>query len=234
MSKPDSIRDSMSQAWQTERLTYRALEDNDVDRKFLQESFFGDPSLFSLWCSREFKPKSKQYITDILAALMKNRLSVIVCLRADPISAVNIGANVEQRENPHVEVNGHTDEQRKGTPTPTPIGLLELTPPRPERDHHRETMLGIAITDAFQGHGYGPEAINWGLDWAFKFGGLHRVGLTCYSFNDRGQKVYERLGFVKEGILREKIYFDRVWHDEIHYGMLESDWEKLRDPEKMK
>jgi RimJ/RimL family protein N-acetyltransferase len=93
-------------------------------------------------------------------------------------------------------------------------------------------MLGISIIDAYQRNGYGPEAINWALDWAFKFGGMHRVGLTCYGFNDRGQRLYERLGFVKEETIRERLWFDGAWHDEIYYGMLESEWGKLRSSQK--
>ena len=54
------------------------------------------------------------------------------------------------------------------------------------------------------------------------------MSLSCFSFNDRAIKVYERLGFVKEGVARESIWFNRKFYDEIHYSMLESEWETLR------
>jgi RimJ/RimL family protein N-acetyltransferase len=48
--------------------------------------------------------------------------------------------------------------------TQVPIGILTLTAPEQENHHHRKTMPGISIINAYQGNGYGPEAINWALD----------------------------------------------------------------------
>ena len=72
------------------------------------------------------------------------------------------------------------------------------------------------------------ESINWALDWAFRVAGAHCVRLTVYSYNVRAIQLYERIGFVKEGVNRESIYLDRQWYDTILYSMLESEWAAKR------
>jgi RimJ/RimL family protein N-acetyltransferase len=42
----------------------------------------------------------------------------------------------------------------------------------------------------------------------FQCGGMHRVGLTCCGYNNRGQRLYEQLGFVKERTVRECLWFN--------------------------
>jgi [ribosomal protein S5]-alanine N-acetyltransferase len=63
------------------------------------------------------------------------------------------------------------------------------------------------------------------LGLAFRGLGLERVTAWCGTDNGRSQTALERLGFVREGVLRH-------WHvhagepkDVIAYGMLRSDWE---------
>ena len=66
-----------------------------------------------------------------------------------------------------------------------PIGVLTPKAAPPEYQHHRKTTLGISIADAYQSSGYGPEAINWALDKAFKFSGIYHADITCLGYNDR-------------------------------------------------
>jgi RimJ/RimL family protein N-acetyltransferase len=66
------------------------------------------------------------------------------------------------------------------------------------------------------------------LDWAFRHGGLHRVGIQTFGFNERAQHLYKKLGFVEEGRSREAVWHDRKWHDMVDLGMLESEWMALR------
>ncbi len=41
------------------------------------------------------------------------------------------------------------------------------------------------------------------VDWAFDDAGAHRFWLDCFSHNARAQRVYEKLGFTRDGVLRE-------------------------------
>lgn len=71
--------------------------------------------------------------------------------------------------------------------------------------------------------GLGSEATQMTVDYAFDVLGLHRVDLTVFDFNPRGRRVYEKAGFVQEGIRREMFRYDGVWHDEYIYSILASD-----------
>jgi hypothetical protein len=51
--------------------------------------------------------------------------------------------------------------------------------------------------------------------------GFHRIGLTVVADNHRAIKVYEKVGFKKEGIARETFYGDdHRYHDEVEMGLL--------------
>jgi len=64
---------------------------------------------------------------------------------------------------------------------------------------NRAAKMGISIRPEDQGQGYGPEAIQWALEWAFVHAGLHWVVLNVTEWNERATRVYERLGFVEGG-----------------------------------
>ncbi len=86
--------------------------------------------------------------------------------------------------------------------------------------------IGIGERDA-RGKGYGTDAMNVLLHYAFTELNLHRVNLNVFSFNARAIRSYEKAGFKYEGTERERIFKeDRRW-DVIDMGILKSDWELL-------
>jgi RimJ/RimL family protein N-acetyltransferase len=82
-------------------------------------------------------------------------------------------------------------------------------------------------TDAW-GRGYGTEATRLMIDHAFGGLGLHRIGLTVFSFNERAIRSYRSCGFVVEGRAREAIWREGRWWDEIAMSILDSDWATRR------
>jgi RimJ/RimL family protein N-acetyltransferase len=89
--------------------------------------------------------------------------------------------------------------------------------------------ITIGEKDAW-GHGHGTEATRLMIDHAFTGLGLHRVGLTVFSFNERAIRSYRSVGFVVEGRAREAIWREGRWWDEIAMSILDSDWEALPRP----
>ena len=59
------------------------------------------------------------------------------------------------------------------------------------------------------------------IDHAFGGLGLHRVGLTVFSFNERAIRSYRSVGFVVEGRAREAIWREGRWWDEISMSILD-------------
>lgn len=93
---------------------------------------------------------------------------------------------------------------------------------------HQIGWLAIGIGDpAYRGQGFGYEATELVLRFAFHELNLHRVQLTVFAYNDPATKLYERAGFVREGTFREFLQRDGRRHDMHLYGLLRSEWEEL-------
>jgi RimJ/RimL family protein N-acetyltransferase len=76
--------------------------------------------------------------------------------------------------------------------------------------------------------GYGTEATELMLWLAFERIGLHRVGLSVFSFNSRAIRSYEKAGFTLEGRNRDAIMRDGGRWDELTMGILEQEWHARR------
>lgn len=69
------------------------------------------------------------------------------------------------------------------------------------RTAHIAYIGGVAISPNFAGKGYGEAMFLAILDWG-KTQGIKRLELSTATFNDRAIRLYERVGFVREGILK--------------------------------
>lgn len=87
--------------------------------------------------------------------------------------------------------------------------------------------ITIGERDAW-GRGLGTEATELMLAHAFDRLGLHRVGLSVFSFNTRAIRAYEKAGFRIEGRVREAIHRDGRYWDEIQMGVLSDEWDARR------
>ncbi|KAK5128257.1 hypothetical protein LTR85_002924 [Meristemomyces frigidus] len=115
------------------------------------------------------------------------------------------------------------------TSKPIPIGAIHLDQLKPALAHHRHADIGIDIVKAYQGQGYGSEAIRWALRWAFRIAGLHRVGIRAFAYNEGAVRLYGRLGFNREGVSREFLWFDGQWWDDVQFGMLAREWTAMQE-----
>jgi len=98
--------------------------------------------------------------------------------------------------------------------------------------NHGVAWLAIGIGEPdFRGRGYGFEAMQLALQFAFHEINLHRVQLTVFSYNARAIHLYEKLGFRKEGVFREALNRDGQRHHMFLYGLLRREWESGLSPE---
>ena len=78
----------------------------------------------------------------------------------------------------------------------------------------------IYIHQDFQNIGLGTMMMKKAIELG-KERGFHRLGLTVVADNHWAIKVYEKVGFKKEGIARETFYGDdHRYHDEVEMGLL--------------
>lgn len=93
---------------------------------------------------------------------------------------------------------------------------------------NRSANIRIAISGQNnKGKGYGTEAMLLMLQYAFGTLNMHRIELGVYSFNGRAIHVYEKLGFKREGIQRDYLYFNYQYHDSIMMSILEHEFREL-------
>ncbi|MGC7098852.1 GNAT family N-acetyltransferase [Amycolatopsis lurida] len=88
---------------------------------------------------------------------------------------------------------------------------------------NRSMNFRIALGGHAFGRGYGTEAVRLLVAFGLDVVGLHRIGLEVYDFNPRALRVYEKCGFVREGVLRDALWWDGEWHDAVQMSVLESD-----------
>jgi len=113
------------------------------------------------------------------------------------------------------ERNIHNQTERRfiiATAEGAPAGLVELV----EINHlHRRCEFQIAIHPAFQGQGYAPRATRIAMDYAFSVLNIHKLYLHVDKDNARAVRIYERCGFVPEGILKDEFFVNGKYRDAV-------------------
>ncbi len=92
-----------------------------------------------------------------------------------------------------------------------------------------DAWVGVAIGERdYWGKGYGTEAMNLLLDFAFSSLNLRRVSLNVFEYNPRAYKCYLKTGFREEGRMRQWMQRAGARYDLIHMGILREEWEALQ------
>ena len=95
-----------------------------------------------------------------------------------------------------------------------------------DRDRRsRVAALGIGIYDPdFVGRGYGREAIELLLGWAFRIENYERIWLDTWATNERAIRCYRAVGFVEEGRMRRQLFVKGQHIDMLVMGLLRDEW----------
>lgn len=94
-------------------------------------------------------------------------------------------------------------------------------------DHNnRYTSIGYWLDEEFQGKGIMTKACDALIRYIFNELKLNRVEIRCAEENIKSKAIPERLGFVKEGILRETEFLYDHYVNHVVYGLLRDEWNK--------
>ena len=107
------------------------------------------------------------------------------------------------------------------------IGWCSLTRWNPD---FRIVSMGYCFDDAAWGHGYATEAARALLQWAFDTLDVNRVQAETDTRNAASARVLEKLGFVREGTLREDCIVNGEVSDSWVYGLIGREWQASREP----
>lgn len=103
------------------------------------------------------------------------------------------------------------------------LGFAELeTSPEVARIAHAGTVSLIAVAEDHRRKGIATELLKSLLSLSDDWLGLHRLSLTVWADNDGAIRLYERHGFVREGIMRDYVLRRGVFVDAIMMGRLRS------------
>lgn len=105
-----------------------------------------------------------------------------------------------------------------GVPVGT-IGLLSID----RKNSKAEFYIAMGET-AYKGQGIAKAASKLILEYGFQTLGLNRIYLFTEVKNIAAQCLFEKLGFSKEGIIRQDILSHGSFVDRIAYGFLREDW----------
>ena len=98
------------------------------------------------------------------------------------------------------------------------VGWCDIA--RYEREGFRHVgRLGIGILATHRGRGIGRRLMTAALDMA-RTKGFERVELEVFASNVEAATLYERLGFVREGLKRRARKLDGAYDDDIIMGLL--------------
>ncbi len=101
------------------------------------------------------------------------------------------------------------------------LGTIQL------RDINRachRSLFSIILRPDTRGKGYGTDALRVLLQFAFSELNLHKVTLTVYEGNEGGKRLYEKCGFQYEGRLRQQVYRQGHYHNQLVYSILEREF----------
>ncbi|WP_062514335.1 GNAT family N-acetyltransferase [Halobacillus sp. KGW1] len=94
-------------------------------------------------------------------------------------------------------------------------------------DHHNKSArIGKVLIgeESSRGKGYAGQMIDRVLAVAFGELELHRVSLGVFDFNKAAISCYEKAGFIKEGLHRDKRKVGEEYWSLWEMSMLESEW----------
>ena len=98
------------------------------------------------------------------------------------------------------------------------LGTLTLASGRSRRTEHA-AELSMGVGRAWWGRGIGALLMGAGLTWASRSHILKRVSLSVFHDNEVARRLYERVGFATEGVLRRYVRIGERREDLVVMGL---------------
>lgn len=109
--------------------------------------------------------------------------------------------------------------------TPVDVALLRLT----DIDTiNRNGAVGIDVFEEHRGNGYATPLFALLCDYAFEQLGLNHLWLLVLEDNEPAKRVYTKVGFTHEGVMRKHIFRDGRFKDYLLMGLLKEEWNGYR------
>ena len=88
---------------------------------------------------------------------------------------------------------------------------------------HGTASIGYWLSEDFRGKHIVTPSVHKLIEVLFHYYSCHRIVIRCATDNEHSQKIAERLGFQKEGILRGAEYINGAHKDHFIFSLLKTD-----------
>ena len=85
-------------------------------------------------------------------------------------------------------------------------------------------LIGYRLLPSERNQGYCTEAVKLMVDYLFLSKDIIRVQADTNPMNRASQRVLEKAGFTKEGLIRKDVFVRGEWRDGILYSILRDEW----------
>jgi len=89
---------------------------------------------------------------------------------------------------------------------------------------HQKGEYGIVVQKDFRGKRIAYEASILLIDYVFQNLPINKITLEVYENNEKAIKLYEKLGFIKEGLLREEFLKNGRFQNVYRMSVLAKEW----------
>lgn len=91
-------------------------------------------------------------------------------------------------------------------------------------DQYAMYAIGYMLVPGERRKGYGGEAVLMIVDYLFLHKNIVRIQAETHPANIASQRVLEKAGFKKEGIIRKSFFSRGVWRDTAMFSILREEW----------
>ncbi len=88
---------------------------------------------------------------------------------------------------------------------------------------HQFANLGYWVRSSCTGHGVAVSAVHLCAQFGFDELKLKRLEILTAAGNVRSQRVAEKAGATREGVLRQRLNISGVWHDAVVFSLIPED-----------
>ena len=137
--------------------------------------------------------------------------------RYNPLNSQQSKAEIEKKhDNMGFEKKWFIIERKDGSK----IGFIDQFA---VRDHWG---IGFALVPSERGKGYCTEAVQLMVDYLFLSKDIAKILTLTHIENIASQKVLEKTGFKREGLLLKELFMWGKWVDCYRYSILREDWKE--------
>lgn len=88
---------------------------------------------------------------------------------------------------------------------------------------NRNVTIGLWIGEPYHGKGYGSDTLRTLCNFIFNEMNIFKIKLDYFSFNEKGRRCYDSVGFKVEGVRRKEIFRFGKYHDIIDMGLFKEE-----------